>query len=446
MCNPIWESRWDALKAELASLESSLNSLLESGIPRIKTLHFLSQCLHRFATGHYQYFKRHYGVKWPASDEYPCDVIFRGLIAQPYEDLAVIQQALWQRQFGSPAMLNTLKETDYLCWNALQPVLPILPNPDTHTVVTYFQKFASIRIIPYANVALIGLPFSANRFAQDRLAIPHETGHYVFRRSYAIRSAVVQNYKQGDSQPDYGRRWIEEIFADVYGCLVAGPTISLDFQDLQIEKEPTDKFLRDDKVHPAPLLRPHVYHKVLHTFSPQWANGLTDLWKARRDIHLLNKTLPLSFKLHGSISEVDLDDAISTQVDVRDTTKPVDRTIQAALDQLQGLDWQQATAWLPLHDLVRPEGLDMYDYAAVADTIYGTLSGLQSMDIPAKDAPPDLESGCDTNRLDDPGVINTLIAHWETQFDGIEEAKEDWWVDVWLANGWNTYGNGRWVQ
>ena len=63
------------------------------------------------------------------------------------------------------------------------------------------------------------------------------------------------------------RPWLEEIFADVYGCLVAGPVMDIDFQDLQLNRS-MGEFTEDDGEHPIPILRPEVYRltleKILH--------------------------------------------------------------------------------------------------------------------------------------------------------------------------------------
>ena len=50
--------------------------------------------------------------------------------------------------------------------------------------LTYLQKSYETRVIPYAEVCLIGIPFTSVRLTEDLLAIPHEVGHYVFWNSH----------------------------------------------------------------------------------------------------------------------------------------------------------------------------------------------------------------------------------------------------------------------
>ena len=57
-------------------------------------------------------------------------------------------------------------------------------------------------------------------------------------------------------------QWQEEIFADIYGCLVAGPAIAKSFQDLLFDNY---TLTESDGVHPIPLIRPYIYAKVLET-------------------------------------------------------------------------------------------------------------------------------------------------------------------------------------
>ena len=162
---------------------------------------------------------------------------------------------------------ETLDKADILAYTALKPAIKANLLPDM-TVVTYFQKSVSVHIMPYAPVALIGIPFSAIDNPCDLLAIPHEVGHYVYRHGIfqdqahkgSRFEAVLRNQLAG--RPQWLLNWVEEIFADVYGCLVAGPVIALSFQDLQAEYALPD-FISEDGEHPTPALRPNVYHHAL---------------------------------------------------------------------------------------------------------------------------------------------------------------------------------------
>jgi hypothetical protein len=56
--------------------------------------------------------------------------------------------------------------------------------------------------------------------------------------------------------------WLEEIFADIYGCLIGGPVMALSSQDLAMAGSLKD-FVENDDEHPAPALRPDIYLAVL---------------------------------------------------------------------------------------------------------------------------------------------------------------------------------------
>jgi hypothetical protein len=208
-----------------------------------------------------------------------------------------------------------LKRADKLAWSALKPAVDD-PNLNLHkdtTVMTYFQKGAFIRVIPYAPVALLAIPFTATEVPRDFLALPHEVGHYVYRNAridedQAIPQVLGKNRIDEDQtipqvlgkklielaepSPRWARRWKEEIFADVYGCLIGGPVTGLSFQDLSLQSSrtpvvltpgeyPYGKFTEDDGVHPASVARPYVYTRVLGLIGfGKSARLLNEAWEA----------------------------------------------------------------------------------------------------------------------------------------------------------------------
>lgn len=165
---------------------------------------------------------------------------------------------------------------------ALQPVVGQgrLIKKET-TAITYFQKTPDIRVIPYAPVALIGVPFTCTQCLRDLLAIPHEVGHYVFWRGEIGGKHIYEIlYEQVPRQHEWCRRWREEVFADVYGCLLAGPTMALDFQDLMLVKS-RKRFVSGDGTHPVPALRPYIYSQVLESMElGSWVEPLDKRWQA----------------------------------------------------------------------------------------------------------------------------------------------------------------------
>ena len=389
---------------------------------------------------------------------YPLDYVFRGVINQSFNDLQVIEWAIDQRRNGSDAMRDTLAIADQLAFAALQPAIQSDLVPAETAVITYFEKFASIRIIPYANVALIGIPFSCVSTPEDFLAIPHEVGHYVFGRASRANGNVrkLLNDDYGRQRPDYVKAWIEEIAADVYGCLIAGPVIALDFQDLQLEKRP-QKFNVDDGEHPTPILRPQVYHKVLHHRQSPWSGPLDAAWTFRREqfkvrhqdkIKDPNKFQPAT--MPGTLRpEQALSDGVALN-----SQAPVDWVINAVLQRLalrMGNDnWWQAFRDLPLGDV--PPDLDAtqvnaHTLAAIKRTIYAPVlerltpvprrQALPNSPLPSI-PPQDWQYMLDN--------LDEYLPTWPEPFFKVERGPDDWWVNVWIARGWNTFGNGQWIQ
>jgi hypothetical protein len=228
------------------------------------------------------------GVKPPPaylepSLEYPADFVLEGTLDQIAFDLTVLQGAWYQRVLSetNQAMCTTLEIADRLAYAALQPALDhgLLPfEKDKVTVLTYFQKAPHIRMIPYASVALVGIPFTTigeyktGRItevgnARDLLAIPHEIGHYVYRHGSATESRLQHALQAALlGQPEWLHNWAEEIFADVYGVLIAGPVMVRDFQDIMKDNDLTS-LLNGDSAHPMPVLRPLIYAYALELLA-----------------------------------------------------------------------------------------------------------------------------------------------------------------------------------
>ncbi len=222
----------------------------------------------------------------------------RTLIDRAAEDVEVILRALQQRMPPlslNDALVQRLKLADRLAYAALKPVLPAeaggLPEDDAMlrptTAVTYFQKANSIRVIPYAPVALIGIPFSAATCAQDLLAIPHEVGHYVYWHEPLARGSLNGSLARHFwDQPAWVSAWQEEIFADVYGTLVAGPYMALNFQDILADTR-RERFITDDGDHPVAIARAAVftstlraigYGEVADNIDAEWATVVAETY------------------------------------------------------------------------------------------------------------------------------------------------------------------------
>lgn len=273
------------VKNALASLRNLLADQPASDTPRrTDTLHLLNR-LEQFGDSQMDYFDANLSRSSPFY-HYP----FATIISQMSHDLEVFERIMLQRSARAAAFQKTLALADQLCYKALAPARALL-EPGLNAL-TYLQKMPAVRVIPYAPAALIAIPYTTlnqeprelaqrsitanSSAALDFLAIPHEAGHYLFWHGFLPAHAEQDAYtrkplivelverlkdKQFKSQPDV-RRWLEEVFADVYGCLVAGPVMAIDFQDLALNRS-LSEFTEDDGEHPIPLLRPEVYRIAL---------------------------------------------------------------------------------------------------------------------------------------------------------------------------------------
>lgn len=261
----------------------------------------LTRCLVRFARDHFDFVDTNYLLtRDEFQHEYSRENALQTILEQIDCDMEVIQRA---RDQSSPSTMassvvassrvfpsNPLDQADKLAMQALQPAKGLL-DANT-TVLTYQRKSPGIRIIPYAKVALIGIPMTCLSTERDLLAIPHEIGHYLYRNgkpssSQGKRIQELVNDKAGWGTKWY-HHWLEEIFADIYGCLIAGPVIALSCQDNQLEYSRTG-FVADDGEHPMPAVRPYIYLRVLEKHGP-WKNACDVLrgqwnqkWNERTD-------------------------------------------------------------------------------------------------------------------------------------------------------------------
>jgi hypothetical protein len=212
--------------------------------------------------------------------DYSCEYVLDKTWGQISEDVSIIEKIFCQRTYDpGSGVIKCLELADKVARKALQPASDkgLLEGEQPPYVITYFQKTSSVRIIPYANVALIGIPRTCLEKPKDLLAIPHEVGHYVFWNS----NKVLAQYKELKKFNDYDS-WLEELFADLYGCWVAGPSIAADFQDILIVQS-KDEFFKTDGTHPNSVIRPLIYDQFLekNAYFSNWAQILDDNWEEK---------------------------------------------------------------------------------------------------------------------------------------------------------------------
>ncbi len=302
-----WEGRWVALSAAIDALRETL----QPEMPRYTVLAITLDQLQAFGEQQFQHFYALLKQGAVAPEGYSqLHGLYKTLDEVAF-DLQIIERAVYERLVGSPSIKASLNALDPIIAASLQPAIDaglFAHTGVTPTVITYFMKSASIRVIPYAAVALVGIPYSCadlikkgetnhGSISRDLLAIPHEVGHFVYWHGWvgqgtaAMRIAdalpEIVRKRYGTDFPKWMLPWLEECFADVYGCLVAGPLTALHFQDMALTHT-RDEMITDDGDHPVHAMRSDLFIQVLRNKMGlgQWADALQARWVALRDDHL----------------------------------------------------------------------------------------------------------------------------------------------------------------
>ncbi len=213
--------------------------------------------------------------------------LFRTCFQQVAADHDLIQQALRQRMDHSSAdnYLSAhavdLLILDKLAIKAISPFRRLLlhdsaPNAQL-AIITFLSESTHIHLVPYSKrFILIGVsydrvPPAANLFDGEEfigknfynfelLAIPHEIAHYVYQHGKLAGKSLIEVSKKFENHPYY--RWCEELFADVYGCIVGGPLAAISMQALLTSID-RDRAWKDDEEHPTPVLRLFIMAEIL---------------------------------------------------------------------------------------------------------------------------------------------------------------------------------------
>jgi hypothetical protein len=207
---------------------------------------------------------------------FPPEFVLEATARQVGFDFDVLLRTVGQRDDtgSTQAMRSTLDLADRLATNALAFAVRHHMIEET-AVLTYFQKTPTIRLLPYVPLALIGIDLTAIRDTARFLAIAHEAGHHVYRQMTTNYDVVVgeQATKRAGAVipattefPDWLLAWAEEMFADVYSVLVAGPAAGLSVQAMLMAELPA-VLLQDDADHPLPALRPEIAVAVLRKLA-----------------------------------------------------------------------------------------------------------------------------------------------------------------------------------
>ena len=338
-------ARWAALRQQVAQVQTWLaaeaaRAADEALAYRLRVLAAVTARLGRFAEQHLQFFlDPAYAAPAGYTPAYAVTLALR----QVGWDLEAIQQAASQRLKAAPGSAEqaTLDIADKLARRALARAQAAGLGVGA-TALTYFQKSPFIAGLPYAPAALIGFSFSATAVKRDLLALPHEVGHYVFWNTPAGAAFARSLPAWLDDHPV--GRWAEEVFADTFAALVAGPAGALSLQELLVwHPEATFSTSDPEDDHPTPILRPYVAAQVLRQRGlGEAAERLERRW-ARVSAA---KTLAPVCRLPGGVSRPVTE--IVTVGAAMTGEKPLDRLIQAADTALAGVgldgEWAGQTA------------------------------------------------------------------------------------------------------
>lgn len=279
----------DYVRGAIQSFLERESDLKAAGVTRLDTIVPLLKGLRAFAADHFSFFYRGFrgegDVFLERSQVFPVETALARIVNQMTEDAEIIMRAAHQR--GIKEYRDRLAIADTLAYRALSQAEETLGIQNGRTawnkpfsVLTYFQKSAEIRVVPYLPVALIGIPLTALLEPRDLLAIPHEVGHYIYHHRQFDHSTDAMDHAFTETTTELGK-WQEEVFADVCAAALAGGIMAFDFQEVS-KRYHRELFIRNDGEHPPPFMRPLIYTHVLRTWGAadtrELANALDERW------------------------------------------------------------------------------------------------------------------------------------------------------------------------
>lgn len=216
--------------------------------------------------------------------------LYRQCFQHIADDHEIIQRAIIQRRWNEHN--NTFIESrqayqlmimDKLAIKAISPFKHLLPDYDKESlaVLTYFSKTTHIHHLPYSRqFVLVGVsydripPNSSSKegtltdesFSSfELMAIPHEVGHFIYRHGKLDDGkTLIEASKQFKNNAYY--KWCEEIFADVYGCIIAGP-LSVYSMQAFLTSGDKERAWKDDDEHPTPIFRSYILAEILRVLD-----------------------------------------------------------------------------------------------------------------------------------------------------------------------------------
>lgn len=146
------------------------------------------------------------------------------------------------------------------------------------TPVVYFEKLFGIsRAIYKPEIPIISIPLSDYNDTTRWQALAHELGHHIYWNALPLEDSEQLHTRlheaagkrvEGKARIRLWSNWIEEVFADVLGTLLAGPSYAISAQDLAADcVDELQALAHHDHQHPCTYLRPLVSIQVLREMA-----------------------------------------------------------------------------------------------------------------------------------------------------------------------------------
>jgi hypothetical protein len=151
-----------------------------------------------------------------------------------------------------------------------------------HDPVVYFEKLYGIsRALCAPDIPVVSIPLTDYNAPDRWQALAHELGHHIYWNALEIKAAnklhadlrdaiakALKQQKAGRQRMRIWDTWLEEIFADTCGTLLAGADFAESAQNLAWnETDQVSDLGKDDREHPCAYVRPRIAIEVLREIA-----------------------------------------------------------------------------------------------------------------------------------------------------------------------------------
>jgi len=272
---------------KLSHLVEQTEKAWPSGLSDEKAVRSLFRRLRIFYTTQTEYLLAH-----PTPQTHtPDDFVFHYLSQQVARDLEIIERVAHQRAWGSLEMQDSLRHTDHIA----RVTLMNAQNWFSEEIypLTYFAHRFEARVLPYAPVVLLGLPYQNYVQAKDSfsdfrilLSFPQLIGWVVLQRARTAepdRPYLRKTLRERLSRrtPSWCLGWAEWALASVYATKLSGPLAALYAQDAALQLTNIN-LTRSTTVQPAPLMAIQFHIRALYRLGlGDWAASLQERWNRK---------------------------------------------------------------------------------------------------------------------------------------------------------------------